>query len=118
MKSLIVAALVLGTAGTARGQTDTIPADSARAVPQVTTAPFRTGIDTAASVPCVRQVRGIAPPPSPRTFRRQWPMATAVAVLGGLAADRAVGHTEQPLVLLPASTLVSILGSYLQAKSE
>lgn len=120
MKNLIGAALVsvLLTAGTARAQTDTIPTtpDSARTVPAATAAPFRT--DTVAGVPCVRQVRRIAPPPSPRSFRRQWPMATAGAVLGWLAADRAVGPTEQPLVILSASTLGSILGSYFQAKSE
>lgn len=116
----LVSALVLGTTGTARAQTDTIPTvpDSALAVPETTTAPFRTGVDSVASVPCVRQVRRIAPPPSPRSFRRQWPMATAGAVLGWLAADRAVGPTEQPLVILSASTLGSILGSYFQAKSE
>ena len=116
----LVSALVLGTAASARAQTDTIPTapDSVRAVPETTTAPFRTGVDSVPAGPCVRQVRRIAPPPSPRSFRRQWPLATAGAVLGWLAADRAVVPTEQPLVILSASTLGSILGSYFQAKSE
>ena len=108
----LASALVLGAPISARAQTDTIPA-----APQVQ-APYRTDVDSAASAPCVRQVRRIAPPPSPRSFRRQWPLATAGAVLGWLAADRAVGPTENQLVILSASTVGSILGSYLQAKRE
>jgi hypothetical protein len=101
----LLAALALGMAGTAHAQGGDPPyRPGTPAVP----------VDT----PCVRQVRRIPPPPSPRSFRRQWPLATAGAVLGWLAADRVVGPTGNEFVILSASTLGSIAGSHYQARAE
>jgi hypothetical protein len=103
----LLASLLLLGAGSAQAQTDTT----------AVRAPYRT--DAApADTPCVRQVRRIAPPPSPRRFRRQWPMAAAGSILGWLIADRAVGPTGSPYAILSASTLGSMVGSHLQAAGE
>ncbi|HEX8671103.1 MAG TPA: hypothetical protein VF710_04415 [Longimicrobium sp.] len=107
--ALLVSLLLLG-AGSAQAQTDTAAAP-------VPGPPYRTDAPQA-DAPCIRQVRRIAPPPSPRRFRRQWPMAAAGSILGWLVADRAVGPTGNPFVILSASTLGSIAGSHLQAASE
>ena len=105
--------LLVGGAGAARAQS-TPPADTAR-----TGAPYRA--DAAAqqaSAPCVREIRRIAPPPSPRSFRRQWPLTALGSVLGWLAADRVVGPKGSKFVILSGSTLGAIAGSHVQARSE
>lgn len=110
MKNLtgaLFAILLLLGAGSAQAQTDTT----------AVRAPYRTGA-AQADTPCVRQVRRIAPPASPRRFRRQWPMAAAGSILGWLIADRAVGPTGSSFAILSASTLGSIAGSHLQAAGE
>ncbi|HEX6042397.1 hypothetical protein, partial [Longimicrobium sp.] len=67
---------------------------------------------------CVRQVRRIPPPPSPRSFRRQWPLTAVGAMVGWFAADRVVGPQGSKFVILSSSTLGSIVGSHLQASRE
>jgi hypothetical protein len=79
--------------------------------------PFRA--DTARpGVPCVRQVRRIPPPPSPRSFRRQWPLAAVGSVVGWFIGDRLVGPKGNPAVILGGSTLGAIAGSHIQASGE
>lgn len=84
--------------------------------------PYRTDVaaPTAApsTTPCVRQVRRIPPPRSPRSFRRQWAFAALGSIAGWFAADRVVGPKDQPMVILSSSTLGAIVGSHLQAGSE
>jgi hypothetical protein len=91
---------------------------AAPAQPAPAAEPYRTDAVAQPTAPCVRQVRRIAPPPSPRRFRRQWPLAAAGSVIGWLAADRAVGPRGSPLVILSSSTLGAIVGSHLQAQRE
>jgi hypothetical protein len=79
--------------------------------------PYRA--DTVPSTaPCVRQVRRIPPPPSPRSFRRQWPLAAAGSILGWFIGDRLVGPRGSPLVILSGSTAGAIAGSHIQATGE
>jgi hypothetical protein len=108
---VLLSLLVLCGAGTAQAQDTT-------AVPVAEPAgPFRT--DTARSTaPCVRQVRRIPPPPSPRSFRRQWPMAAAGSIVGWFIGDRLVGPKGNPLVILGGSTVGAIAGSHIQATGE
>jgi hypothetical protein len=96
---------------------DTVAAAAAQPVEPA--GPYRT--DTIAQppgAPCVREVRRIAPPPSPRRFRRQWPLAAAGSIAGWLVADRAVGPKGNPFVILSSSTVGAIVGSHLQARGE
>lgn len=114
MKKIYVAALLSvlapGVADRAHAQSGTAPAAGG--------APYRTDAAAQNDTPCVRQVRKVPPPPSPRSFRRQWPLAAAGAALGWLAADRVVGPKGNSFVILSASTLGSILGSHFQARAE
>lgn len=80
--------------------------------------PYRTDAVAQTATPCVRQVRRIPPPPSPRGFRRQWPLAAVGAIVGWFAADRVVGPKGSKLVILSSSTLGSIVGSHVQASRE
>lgn len=81
--------------------------------------PYRTDSVAAQAAPaCVRQVRRIPPPPSPRGFRRQWPLTALGSVAGWLAADRVVGPKGSKLVVLSSSTLGAVAGSHLQASRE
>ncbi|HEX6373858.1 MAG TPA: hypothetical protein VF006_33325 [Longimicrobium sp.] len=80
--------------------------------------PYRADSVSQAAVPCVRQVRRIPPPPSPRRFRRQWPLAAVGSVVGWFVGDRIVGPKGSPLVILSGSTLGAIVGSHVQASSE
>jgi hypothetical protein len=112
----------------AQNPTTTPPADSvqvadsahvAEPAPVVEPAgPYRTDTIAQPSAPCVRQVRRIAPPPSPRSFRRQWPLAAVGSIVGWLAADRAVGPKGSPYVILSSSTIGAIAGSHIQASRE
>jgi hypothetical protein len=131
--------LVLAGVETARAQdtiaanpaNDTIPTVSAPpaepaptpvstpAAPAVEPAgPYRADSVSQAAVPCVRQVRRIPPPPSPRSFRRQWPLAALGSIAGWFVGDRIVGPKGNPLVILSGSTLGAILGSHVQAAGE
>ncbi len=100
----------------------TIPAEPASAVvpaPAVEPAgPYRAEPAAPASVPCVRQVRRIPPPPSPRSFRRQWPLAALGSIAGWFVGDRIVGPKGNPFVILSGSTLGAIVGSHVQAAGE
>lgn len=96
-------------------------------VPAVTAAPaelegpYRTDVVVQPGAPaaaCVRQVRRIPPPPSPRGFRRQWPLAAVGSIAGWIAADRMVGPKGSKLVILSGSTLGAIVGSHVQASRE
>jgi hypothetical protein len=80
--------------------------------------PFRTDTVPQANVPCVRQVRRIPPPPSPRSFRRQWPLAAVGSIVGWFVGDRIVGPKGNPFVILSGSTLGAIAGSHVQASGE
>lgn len=80
--------------------------------------PYRSEPVAQAPTPCVRQVNRIAPPPSPRSFRRQWPLAAVGSVVGWLVADRVVGPQGSKFVILSSSTLGSIAGSHFQASRE
>lgn len=71
-----------------------------------------------AAAACVRQVRRIPPPPSPRGFRRQWPLAALGSVAGWIAADRVVGPKGSKFVILSSSTIGAIVGSHVQASRE
>jgi len=121
--------LVVGGVEAAMAQTTTAPAaDSVQVADSALVAepgpvvepagPYRTDTIAQPSVPCVRQVRRIAPPPSPRSFRRQWPLAAVGSVVGWFAADRAVGPKGSPFVILSSSTLGAIAGSHVQASRE
>lgn len=78
------------------------------------------GADSVAgpAAPCVRQVRRIPPPPSPRRFRRQWPLTAAGSIVGWFIGDRLVGPKGNPLVIISGSTLGAIAGSHIQATGE
>jgi hypothetical protein len=129
MKKIIPAALasllVLCGVETAHAQTtprDTIaatptPRDSTAAAAELA-GPYRTDTVPQPSAPCVRQVRRIPPPPSPRSFRRQWPLAAVGSIVGWFVGDRIVGPQGNPLVILSGSTLGAIAGSHLQASGE
>lgn len=128
MKKIIPAAfaslLVFCGVETAHAQTtprDTTaastPRDSAATTPELA-GPYRTDTVPQSSAPCVRQVRRIPPPPSPRSFRRQWPLAAVGSIVGWIVGDRIVGPKGNPLVILSGSTLGAIAGSHLQASSE
>lgn len=123
-----VSLLVVASVETARAQdTTAVPvrdsvaatvADSAAAPVAEPVGPVRTGPAAQPGAPCVRQVRRIPPPPSPRSFRRQWPLAALGSVAGWFVGDRLVGPKGSPLVILSGSTLGAIVGSHLQASSE
>lgn len=128
MKTIIPAALafllVLCGVETAHAQAtprDTTaaatPRDSAAATAELA-GPYRTDTVPQSSTPCVRQVRRIPPPPSPRSFRRQWPLAAVGSIVGWFVGDRIVGPKGNPLVILSGSTLGAIAGSHLQASGE
>jgi len=93
-----------------------IPAEPAPAVDPA--GPYRAEPAAQPGVPCVRQVRRIAPPPSPRSFRRQWPLAALGSIAGWFVGDRIVGPKGNPLVILSGSTIGAIAGSHIQAASE
>jgi hypothetical protein len=100
---------------------DTIPAPAPAVEPAAAVepaGPYRADPAAPAGVPCVRQVRRIPPPPSPRSFRRQWPLAAVGSIVGWFAGDRIVGPRGNPLVILSGSTLGAIVGSHVQASSE
>ncbi|HEU0300691.1 MAG TPA: hypothetical protein VFR37_14575 [Longimicrobium sp.] len=142
MKKIIAAALaslVLSGAETTHAQTtprDTTPAavrDSTPAVVRDTTpvvvrdsaaataelaGPYRTDAVPQPTAACVRQVRRIPPPPSPRSFRRQFPLAAVGSIVGWFVGDRIVGPKGSPLVILSGSTLGAIAGSHIQAAGE
>jgi hypothetical protein len=125
MKKIIALAsvfLLLSGVETARAQdTASAPLPTPAPTPAPTAepaGPFRTDTVAQPSVPCVRQVRRIAPPPSPRSFRRQWPLAAVGSIAGWFAGDRIVGPKGNPLVILSGSTLGAILGSHIQATGE
>lgn len=80
--------------------------------------PYRTDAVVQPAAPCVRQVRRIPPPPSPRSFRRQWPLAAVGSIAGWFVGDRMVGPKGSPLVILGGSTLGAIVGSHVQASGE
>src|SRR5687767_1269832 len=69
------------------------------------TGPYRADAVAPAAVPCVRQVRRIPPPPSPRSFRRQWPLAALGSIAGWFVGDRLVGPKGNPLVIISGSTV-------------
>jgi hypothetical protein len=99
--------------------TTSVPVQDSASAPAVEPAgPYRTDAVAQPGAPCVRQVRRIPPPPSPRSFRRQWPLAAVGSIAGWFAADRVVGPSGNPLVILSSSTLGAILGSHVQAKRE
>lgn len=80
--------------------------------------PFRAEPVAQPATPCVRQVRRIPPPPSPRGFRRQWPLTALGSVVGWFIGDRIVGPKGNPVVILSGSTLGAIAGSHIQATGE
>lgn len=128
LASALVSLLVLAGAETAHAQdstsvtardTTSAPAPDTMSAPAAEPAgPYRTDAAAQPGTPCVRQVRRIAPPPSPRSFRRQWPLAALGSIAGWFAADRVVGPDGNPFVILSSSTLGAILGSHIQAKGE
>lgn len=120
----LVSLLVLSGVEAARAQTttrDTAAAaasrDSAATTPELQ-GPYRTDTVPQPGAPCVRQVRRIPPPPSPRSFRRQWPLAALGSIAGWFVGDRIVGPKGNPLVILGGSTLGAIAGSHIQASGE
>ncbi len=133
MKKTVAAALasllVLSGVETAHAQTtppDTIPRDTvaastprdSAAAPAELAGPYRTDPVAQPAAPCVRQVRRVPPPPSPRSFRRQWPLAAVGSIVGWFVGDRIVGPKGNPLVILSGSTLGAIAGSHIQAAGE
>lgn len=122
-KTLVLLSLLMAAgAETAHAQTET-PAPAAQPAPEAAPAtelagPRRTDVVAQPAVPCVRQVRKIPPPPSPRGFRRQWPLTAIGSVVGWLAADRVVGPKGSPFVILSSSTIGAIAGSHIQASRE
>lgn len=94
-----------------------IPVDSTPPTPELA-GPYRTDVPPQAAPPCVRQVRRVPPPPSPRSFRRQWPLAAVGAIAGWFVGDRIVGPKGNPLVILSASTVGAVAGSHVQAAGE
>lgn len=112
--------LVLCGAETARAQDSTSVAmpDSTPAPAEEPAGPFRTDTVPQPAAPCVRQVRRIPPPPSPRSFRRQWPLTALGSIVGWYIGDRLVGPKGNPLVILSGSTLGAIAGSHMQAAGE
>lgn len=99
--------------------TISVPApDSTPAAVAEPAGPLRTDAAPPSTAPCVRQVRRIPPPPSPRSFRRQWPLAALGSVVGWFVGDRLVGPKGSPLVILSGSTLGAIAGSHIQAAGE
>jgi hypothetical protein len=112
--------LVLCGAETARAQDSTsvsVP-DSIPAPAVEPAGPLRTDTTVHSTAPCVRQVRRIPPPPSPRGFRRQWPLTALGSIAGWFVGDRLVGPKGNPLVILSGSTLGAIAGSHMQAAGE
>lgn len=100
---------------------DSTPApaqDSVSAPAMEPAGPFRTDPAPQPSAPCVRQVRRVPPPPSPRSFRRQWPLTALGSIAGWFVGDRLVGPKGNPLVILSGSTLGAIAGSHIQAAGE
>ncbi|HEV3051185.1 MAG TPA: hypothetical protein VGX50_12805 [Longimicrobium sp.] len=124
MKKILFPALalfmVLCGAETARAQDSTsVAVPDSTPVPAVQPAgPFRTDTVAQPAAPCVRQVRRIPPPPSPRSFRRQWPLTALGSIAGWFVGDRLVGPKGNPLVILSGSTLGAIAGSHMQAAGE
>lgn len=130
MKKIVFPALafllVLSNVESARAQDSTAVRDTASVPVQDSTSasvadpagPFRTDAAPQAGAPCVRQVRRIPPPPSPRSFRRQWPLAALGSIAGWFVGDRLVGPKGNPLVILSGSTLGAIAGSHMQAAGE
>ena len=126
MKKIVLPALlslaVLGGARPAHGQAETTAEPAATVAPPASAGalagPYRTDAVAPPAAPCVRQVRRIPPPPSPRGFRRQWPLAAVGSVVGWLAADRVVGPQGSRFVILSSSTLGAIVGSHVQASRE
>ncbi|HEX2079052.1 MAG TPA: hypothetical protein VHG08_15115, partial [Longimicrobium sp.] len=121
MNRIIAAALasllVLSAVETASAQTttprDTAAAAAARDTVADTTeiaGPYRADTVPQSSAPCVREVRRIPPPPSPRSFRRQWPLAALGSIVGWFIGDRIVGPKGNPLVILGGSTVGAIAG--------
>jgi hypothetical protein len=94
-----------------------LPRDTSAAAPELA-GPYRTDAVAQSSAPCVRQVRRIPPPPSPRSFRRQWPLAALGSIVGWFIGDRIVGPKGNPLVILGGSTVGAIAGSHVQAAGE
>ena len=124
MKTILIptllSLLMLAGVETARAQdTTAVPARDSAAAPVAQPAgPFRTDTVARPGAPCVRQVRRIPPPPSPRRFRRQWPLAAVGSIVGWFVGDRLVGPKGNPLVILSGSTLGAIAGSHIQATGE
>ncbi|WP_420129622.1 hypothetical protein [Longimicrobium sp.] len=123
----LLSLLTLSVAAPARAQ-DTLsapvpvaepaPARDTMAAPAA--GPFRAEpvVQPQPAAPCVRQVRRIPPPPSPRGFRRQWPLAAMGSIVGWFIGDRIVGPKGNPVVILSGSTLGAIAGSHIQATGE
>src|SRR5688572_11887712 len=82
--------LLLCGAETARAQDTASAPLPTPAVTAEPAGPFRTDTAAQPGVPCVRQVRRIPPPPSPRSFRRQWPLAAVGSIAGWFVGDRIV----------------------------
>lgn len=127
MKKIIAAALVslLVVFRVEAAHAQTTPRDTAAATARDTVVapaelqgPYRADTVPQPAATCVRQVRRIPPPPSPRSFRRQWPFAALGSIAGWFVGDRIVGPKGNPLVILSGSTLGAIAGSHVQAAGE
>ena len=122
---VLVSLLVLCGVEPARAQDSTSVRDSVSAPVQDSASapivqpagPLRTDTVPRPGAPCVRQLRRVPPPPSPRRFR-QWPVAALGAIAGWFVGDRLVGPKGNPLVIISGSTVGAIAGSHLQAASE